>query len=57
MVCCVPQADDEYMIKDHDLLFNKYISLPKSYAGFNPGGAVLAGMVRGIMDTAGYPCG
>mmetsp|Transcript_16323 Transcript_16323/g.27984 ORF Transcript_16323/g.27984 Transcript_16323/m.27984 type:complete len:204 (+) Transcript_16323:148-759(+) len=49
-------ADDEYMIKDHELLLNRYTSLPRSYAGFNPGGALVAGIVRGMMETAGFPC-
>lgn len=47
-------AADEYMITDQDLLVNKYISVPKSYGSFNPG-AVAAGMVRGMLDAAGFP--
>ena len=47
-------ADDEYMISDYDLLINKYISVPKAYSSFNPG-ALAAGMVRGMLDTAGFP--
>ena len=48
------QADDEYMISDYDLLTSRYVSVPKSYGSFNPGGLV-AGMVRGMLDTAGFP--
>lgn len=47
-------ADDEYMISDHDLLVGKYISIPKSYATFVPG-SIAAGMVRGMLDAAGFP--
>jgi hypothetical protein len=36
-LCPTLQADDEYMIKDHELLLNRFISVPRSYAGFNPG--------------------
>lgn len=46
-------ADDEYMISDSDLLVNKYISIPKSYSTFVPG-SIVAGMVRGILDAAGF---
>jgi hypothetical protein len=48
------QADDEYMITDNDLLISRYISVPRSYGSFNPG-ALVAGVVRGILDTAGFP--
>ena len=47
------QADDEYMISDYDLLPSRYVSVPKSYGSFNPGGLV-AGIVRGMLDTAGF---
>ena len=52
------QADDEYMISDYDLLISKFISVPKSYSSFNPG-ALAAGIVRGMLDSAGFParCG
>jgi hypothetical protein len=52
-----PQANaatDEYMITDNDLLVQKYISVPKSYATFVPG-SIVAGMVRGLLDAAGFP--
>lgn len=47
-------ATDEYMITDNDLLVQKYISVPKSYATFVPG-SIVAGMVRGLLDAAGFP--
>lgn len=47
-------ADDEYMISDYDLLISKFISVPKSYSSFNPGG-LAAGIVRGMLDSAGFP--
>eukprot|EP00878_Enallax_costatus_P041907 GHUV01048831.1.p1 GENE.GHUV01048831.1~~GHUV01048831.1.p1 ORF type:complete len:162 (+),score=35.21 GHUV01048831.1:363-848(+) len=47
-------ADDEYMISDHDLMVGKFISIPKSYSSFVPG-SIVAGMVRGMLDAAGFP--
>lgn len=47
-------ADDEYMISDSDLLVGKFISIPKSYSSFVPG-SLVAGIVRGMLDTAGFP--
>ncbi|GBF89122.1 hypothetical protein Rsub_01839 [Raphidocelis subcapitata] len=47
-------ADDEYMISDHDLLVGRYISVPRSYATFVPG-SIVAGIVRGMLDAAGFP--
>ena len=47
------QADDEYMISDYDLMVNRYISVPKTYGTFNPG-AVVAGIVRGMLQSAGF---
>mmetsp|Transcript_25616 Transcript_25616/g.65011 ORF Transcript_25616/g.65011 Transcript_25616/m.65011 type:complete len:202 (-) Transcript_25616:369-974(-) len=47
-------AEDEYMISDYDLLANRFISVPKSYGAFNPG-ALVAGVVRGMLDGAGFP--
>lgn len=47
-------ADDEYMISDNDLLVGKFISIPKSYSSFVPG-SLVAGIVRGMLDTAGFP--
>ncbi len=48
------QADDEYMISDCDLLTSRFVSVPKSYGSFNPGGLV-AGIIRGMLDAAGFP--
>lgn len=47
-------ADDEYMISDNDLLVGKFISIPKSYSSFVPG-SLVAGVVRGMLDAAGFP--
>ncbi|KXZ44731.1 hypothetical protein GPECTOR_63g56 [Gonium pectorale] len=47
-------ADDEYYIRDYDLLISRYISVPKSYEPFNPG-TLAAGMMRGMLDGAGFP--
>jgi trafficking protein particle complex subunit 5 len=43
------------MIGDPDLLFNRFISVPKDMAHFNPGFFV-AGIVHGVLDSAGFPC-
>lgn len=42
------------MITDYDLLVNRYISVPRSYSSFNPG-ALVAGIVRGLLTSAGFP--
>ena len=47
-------ADDEYMISDNDLLVGKFISIPKSYSSFVPG-SLVAGIVRGMLEAAGFP--
>jgi hypothetical protein len=48
-------ADDEYMISDNDLLLGKFISIPKrDYSSFVPG-SLVAGIVRGMLDAAGFP--
>lgn len=47
-------ADDEYMISDNDLLVGKFISVPKSYSSFVPG-SLVAGIVRGMLEAAGFP--
>mmetsp|Transcript_234 Transcript_234/g.591 ORF Transcript_234/g.591 Transcript_234/m.591 type:complete len:193 (+) Transcript_234:193-771(+) len=47
-------ADDEYMIIDKDLLVNKFISVPKNYGDLNCG-AFVAGIVKGVLDSAGFP--
>ena len=48
------QADDEYYIRDYDLMVSRYISVPRSYEPFNPG-TLAAGMMRGMLDSAGFP--
>lgn len=45
--------EDEYMISDHDLATNRYVSVPKSYGSFNPG-ALVAGMIRVMLESAGF---
>ncbi|CAD7699517.1 unnamed protein product [Ostreobium quekettii] len=47
-------ADDEYMISDVNLALTKYISVPRDMGSFNPG-ALAAGIVKGILDAAGFP--
>lgn len=48
------EHDDEYMISERELLVNKYISVPKDMGSFNPG-AFVAGIVKGVLDGAGFP--
>ncbi|PNH10708.1 Trafficking protein particle complex subunit 5 [Tetrabaena socialis] len=45
---------EEYYIRDYDLLVCRYISIPRSYEAFNPG-ALVAGLMRGMLDSAGFP--
>ena len=47
-------ADDEFMISDRDLLVNKFISVPKDMGHLNCG-AFVAGIVKGILDSSGFP--
>jgi trafficking protein particle complex subunit 5 len=51
-------ADDEFMIRDAAPLVCRHISVPRSYASFVPG-AIVAGIVRGLLDAASLParCG
>jgi trafficking protein particle complex subunit 5 len=49
-----PQAEDEYMISDVDLMVNKYVSVPKDMGGLNCA-AFVAGIVKGALDNAGFP--
>ena len=44
-----------YMIRDDEPLTNAFISVPKDLARFNPA-AFMAGIVRGVLDSAGFPC-
>jgi hypothetical protein len=49
------QLDDEYYIRDYDLPISRFVSVPRAYEGFNPG-TLVAGMMRGMLDAAGFPC-
>lgn len=52
----VTEDDDEYMISDDALVLNRFISVPKEMANsVNPGGSFAAGVVRGVLDAAGFP--
>ena len=44
-----------YMIRDDEPLVNSFISVPKDMSRFNPA-AFMAGILRGVLDGAGYPC-
>ncbi|KAM7267377.1 hypothetical protein ACFE04_009543 [Oxalis oulophora] len=48
------EHDDEYMISEQELLVNRFISIPKDMGTFNCG-AFVAGIVRGVLDGAGFP--
>ncbi|KAK8513584.1 hypothetical protein V6N12_052762 [Hibiscus sabdariffa] len=48
------EHEDEYMISEKDLLVNKFISVPKDMGTFNCG-AFVAGIVRSVLDGAGFP--
>lgn len=49
-----PQAEDEYMISDVDLIVNKYVSVPRDMGSLNCA-AFVAGIVKGALDNAGFP--
>ena len=52
----VTEEDDEYMISDNDLVLNRFISVPKEMENsVNGGGSFAAGVVRGVLDAAGFP--
>lgn len=42
------------MISDQNLALNKYISVPKELATFNPG-AFMAGVIKGVLDSSCFP--
>ena len=42
------------MISDYDLFVNKYISVPKDMGALNCA-AFVAGIVKGVLDGAGFP--
>jgi len=46
--------DDEYLLSDRDCLVNRFISVPKDLGDLNCG-AFVAGVVRGILHSAGFP--
>ncbi|XP_052200089.1 uncharacterized protein LOC127806690 [Diospyros lotus] len=48
------EHEDEYMISEKELLVNRFISIPKDMGTFNCG-AFVAGIVRGVLDNAGFP--
>lgn len=49
------QADNEYMIVDREPLINRFISVPKDLGHLNCA-AFNAGVVRGVLVAAGFPC-
>ncbi|CAN6359669.1 unnamed protein product, partial [Urochloa humidicola] len=48
------EHEDEYMISEKELLVNRFISVPKDMGAFNCG-AFVAGIVKGVLDNAGFP--
>ncbi|KAL2249551.1 UNVERIFIED_CONTAM: Trafficking protein particle complex subunit 5 [Sesamum indicum] len=48
------EHEDEYMISEKELLVNRFISIPKDMGAFNCG-AFVAGIVKGVLDNAGFP--
>ncbi|OAE35816.1 hypothetical protein AXG93_4225s1190 [Marchantia polymorpha subsp. ruderalis] len=48
------EHEDEYMISEKELLVNRFISVPKDMGAFNCG-AFVAGVVKGVLDGAGFP--
>ncbi|CAM6123315.1 unnamed protein product [Calypogeia fissa] len=48
------EHEDEYMISEKELLVNRFISVPKDMGAFNCG-AFVAGVVKGVLDSAGFP--
>eukprot|EP00271_Cylindrocystis_brebissonii_P008640 TRINITY_DN23109_c0_g1_i1.p1 TRINITY_DN23109_c0_g1~~TRINITY_DN23109_c0_g1_i1.p1 ORF type:complete len:198 (+),score=38.68 TRINITY_DN23109_c0_g1_i1:470-1063(+) len=48
------EHEDEYMISERELLVNRFISVPKDMGSFNCG-AFVAGVVKGVLDNAGFP--
>lgn len=47
-------AEDEYMISDFDLPVTKFVSVPREMGHLNCN-AFVAGVVRGVLDGAGFP--
>jgi trafficking protein particle complex subunit 5 len=48
------QAEDEYMIMDAEPVTNTFISVPPDMGNLNCA-AYIAGIVAGILDSAGFP--
>ncbi|CAI5534250.1 unnamed protein product, partial [Closterium sp. Naga37s-1] len=48
------EHEDEYMISEKELLVNRFISVPRDMGAFNCG-AFVAGIVKGVLDNAGFP--
>ncbi|GBG80615.1 hypothetical protein CBR_g31075 [Chara braunii] len=48
------EHEDEYMISEKELLVNRFISVPKDMGAFNCG-AFVAGIVQGVLESAGFP--
>lgn len=48
------EAEDEYMISDTDLFPTKFVSVPREMGSLNCN-AFVAGIVRGVLDGAGFP--
>eukprot|EP00850_Spirogloea_muscicola_P021855 SM000265S09776 [mRNA] locus=s265:166499:168643:+ [translate_table: standard] len=48
------EHEDEYMISERELLVNRFISVPRDMGSFNCG-AFVAGIVKGVLDNAGFP--
>mmetsp|Transcript_22086 Transcript_22086/g.52809 ORF Transcript_22086/g.52809 Transcript_22086/m.52809 type:complete len:80 (+) Transcript_22086:655-894(+) len=44
------------MISDRDLVVNRYISVPKDMGHLNCGGSFAAGIVKGVLEGAGFGC-
>eukprot|EP00164_Ancoracysta_twista_P007448 GFYU01010574.1.p1 GENE.GFYU01010574.1~~GFYU01010574.1.p1 ORF type:complete len:193 (+),score=29.43 GFYU01010574.1:142-720(+) len=49
------ENDDEYMITDKEPLVNKFVSVPREMGDLNCA-AFVAGIVRGILNGADFPC-
>ena len=48
-------AEDEYMLSDTSLLPTKFVSVPPDFNNnFHPG-ALVAGIVAGVLASAGFP--
>ncbi|XP_019263421.1 PREDICTED: trafficking protein particle complex subunit 5-like [Nicotiana attenuata] len=48
------EHEDEYMISEKELLVNRFVSIPKDRGALSCG-AFVAGIVRGVLENAGFP--